>query len=233
MKNSSGIPCNETHYTPKAERNRIGYEFVTRDGNTPSSCTVAIGDTDPLTGEKLTDLEFMHLYYRQVDREINAMRKGARLAYSGEQKAWRKREAQTWSEDFRKKYGYSPSPDDIRFHLEELEKNPYNVYYDGLENAEGESLTDYMPCFGRMDPDPFGTDLPDEVYALREYAGTLAGRRRAVYEAMLTKAAGGKARSTNAELAKEWGVSQTQIRKDQEQIIKGIRRAIENSLRNE
>ena len=49
MKN--GIPCNETRFTNGKDRNRIVYQFVADDGVTPSTCTIRIGDKDPLTGE--------------------------------------------------------------------------------------------------------------------------------------------------------------------------------------
>ncbi len=68
MKN--GIPCNDWYRTVKARKNRINFQFVTDDGNTPSSCTVRIGDTDPKTGEQITDLTFFHEYYRLVDHQL-------------------------------------------------------------------------------------------------------------------------------------------------------------------
>lgn len=223
MKTTHGIPCNETRFTPKADRDRITYQFVSGDGITPASCTVKLGDTDPLTGEKLTDLEFFHAYYRQVDKEIHNNLGCLRPDYTEEQKAWRKEEARRYIADFRKKYGYAPSRDDILWHLEQEEKNRYCQYYDSLVNEDGDSLTDCIPDFGRRDEDPFGADLPDEIYALRELVETLQGRKKDVYEAMLQNLAGGGIRITNVELARRWGVYENCIRQDQAQIRKMIR----------
>lgn len=223
MKTTNGIPCNETRFTPKAGRDRITYQFVSDDGITPASCTIRLGDTDPLTGEKLTDLEFFHAYYRQVDKEIHSTLDCLRPDYTEEQKAWRKEEARRYAADFRKKYGYAPSRDDIFWHLEQKEKQRYCLYYDGLVNEDGDSLTDCIPCFGRRDEDPFGADLPDDIYALRELAATLRGRKKDVYEAMLHNLSGSGRRITNVELARRWGVYENCIRQDQAQIRKMIR----------
>ena len=39
------------------------------DGNTPSSCTIRIGDIDPMTGEPITELTFNEIY-RLIDHQI-------------------------------------------------------------------------------------------------------------------------------------------------------------------
>ncbi len=103
MKN--GIPANETLFTPGAKRNRITYRFVTDDGQTLSRCTVRLGDTDPLTGEEITDVEFFREYYRTVDREIHRTIRGMRPEYTEEQKAWRRQEAKAYATAFEKDYG--------------------------------------------------------------------------------------------------------------------------------
>lgn len=66
----NGIPCNEYHYTPKAKRDRISFRFVTDNGNTPAGCDVRIGDIDPMTGERITNLTLFREYYRIVDNQI-------------------------------------------------------------------------------------------------------------------------------------------------------------------
>ena len=67
---TTAIPCNDYLHTPKAKKNRIIYRFVTDDGNTPSCCTVRLGDTDPATGEAITDIGFFREYYRLVDHQV-------------------------------------------------------------------------------------------------------------------------------------------------------------------
>ena len=216
-----GIPANETRFTFKSERNRITYQFVTDDGCTPSGCTIHLGDTDPLTGEKLADPELFLTYYRQVDSEIHRTMKCLHPAYTDEQKAWRRKESQRYKAAFEEEYGYSPSRDDIIYHLQQLEEQRYCLYYDGLTNADGESMTDCMPDFGRRDEYP--SDLLDDVLALRELAETLTGRKRDVYDAMLHNLGGGSPRITNVSIAKRWGVTENCIRQDQEQIKRKIR----------
>ena len=76
MKN--GIPCNDWYYTVKNRKNRITFRFVTEDGNTPSSCTVRVGDTDPLTGEPVSDPELFREYYRLVDHQLYVNNKETR-----------------------------------------------------------------------------------------------------------------------------------------------------------
>ena len=79
----------------------------------------------------------------------------------------------------------------------------------------------------RYDTDPFGADLPDDICALREIADSLTGRLRAVYEAMLQRAADGAGRMTLTDVQHEWNVSYTQIMKDTKKIEKMIRERIQ------
>ena len=71
-----------------------------------------------------------------------------------------------------------------------------------------------------------GDDLPghkkSDVEILREFAATLTGRMRAVYEMMLEKHSGGAGAKLSKDLAAEWGVSQATIVKDQKRIEKMI-----------
>ncbi len=223
MKSNHGIPANETHYTPKAERDHLTFQFVTDDGNTASSFTVKIGDIDPVTGEKITNLDFFHTYYRHIDSEIYTNLKNMRPEYTDDQKAWRREEARRYAARFREEHGYAPTRDNILWHLEQKEKQRYNLYYDSLTGEDGDSLTDCMPDFGRRDENPFDTDLPEDVFKLKELAGTLTDRQQDVLEAMLTNIAGGKTKITNTALANRWGVCEKMIRKEQAAIIKKIR----------
>lgn len=68
MKN--GIPCNEYRHIVKAKKNRIVFRFVSEDGRVASSCTVGIGDTDPLTGSVVSDPSVFLEYYRLADHQV-------------------------------------------------------------------------------------------------------------------------------------------------------------------
>ena len=120
--NQKGIPCNEITFTPKAKRDRVIYQFVSDDGNTPSRCTVQIGDIDPISGEAITDLEFFYEYHRQADKEIHRTLANLRPEYTKEQQARRKAEADTYQAEFEEEHGYAPSRDDVRYHLQALEQ---------------------------------------------------------------------------------------------------------------
>ena len=230
MKN--GIPCNETRFTNGKDRNRIVYHFVSDDGVTPSTCTVRIGDIDPMTGEPVTDMDFfLREYYRLDDHQIHKNIDAVRIPCTGGQKAWREKEKQRYIREFEQKHGYRPSKDDILYHLEQIEPERYNQNLGNITNEEGEPADEYGSEFITHDPDPFGADLPDDIYALREIAASLTGRLRAVYEAMLQRAADGAGRRTLTDVRDEWGVSYTQIMKDTKKIEKMIREGVRHKRR--
>ena len=230
MKTTKGIPCNETHFTNGKDRDRISFRFVTDDGITPSSCTVRIGDTDPITGEVITDMDFFRAYHRQADREIHRNIHAMRPPYTKKQKAWRDEQKKAFIREFEEKYGYSPSPDDILYHLEQIEKERYHLRIDDLEAEDDDSGKEKKDFLAAPSEDPFGTDLPDDIYALREIEASLSPRLKAVYQAMLQLAGGGAGRTTYTELARIWGVSYPQIIKDSRKIEKMIREKLKGTL---
>lgn len=122
--------------------------------------------------------------------------------------------------------GYYPSVDDILYHLEQLESERYNLNLGNITSEEGEPIDEFGDEFVQHDDDPFGADLPDDIYELRQLAESLTGRLRAVYEAMLQRMADGSDRMTLADVQHEWGVSYNQIMKDVRKIKKLIRERI-------
>ena len=70
MKTNRIIPCNEYWHTVKSRKDRIEFRFVNTDRNTPSECTVRLGDTDPMTGEVITDIGFFREYHKLADHQI-------------------------------------------------------------------------------------------------------------------------------------------------------------------
>ena len=226
MKNSKGIPCNETHFTYSDNRKQISFRFVSDDGVTPSSYTIRIGDTDPMTGEPITEMEFFQEYHRHADNEVYRNLKAIRPPYTQKQKEWREAEKLAFIRGFEQEYGYTPSADDIRYHMEEIEPERFHLYLDEILQQKGGSIDEYGKEFEIQAEDPFSTDLPDDLYALRELADSLTGRLRAVYDAMLQRAAGGADRMTLTDVQHEWGVSYNQIMKDTKKIEKMIREKI-------
>ena len=224
------IPCNETHFTNGRDRNHITFRFVTDDGNTPSTCTIRIGDTDPITGEAITDMDFFREYHRQADREIHKNIDAIRKPYTKEQKAWREAKKQTYIHDFEGTYGYSPSNDDIRYYLEQIEEERYHMRIDDLKAGDSESNLEKKSFLAITSEDPFGTDLPEAIYILHEIEASLSPRLKDVYQAMLQRAGGGSGRITYTDLARIWKVSYSQIIKDSRKIEKMIKEKVRNCI---
>lgn len=218
-----GIRCNETRFTNGEDRDRIRYEFLSDDGNTPSSCTVRLGDVDPVTGEKVMDVTFFREYYRLVDHQVHKNLQAERLEYTPLQKARRETEKAAYIKAFAEYWGYAPSKDDVLYHLEQLEEERWNQSVDSFVSHDtGESTLDWHPEFSVLAE--MDVEIPLQLQALREVAASLTGRKAEVYEAMIQRAAGGKERIRFSEIAKKWGVAPKQITKDQERIMEMVRR---------
>ncbi len=101
-----GIRCNETRFTNGEDRDRIKFEFLSDDGVTPSSCTVRLGDIDPVSGQAVTNVTFFREYYRVVDHQVHKNLQAERPDYRPQHKAWRDRERLAFIEAFTKRWGY-------------------------------------------------------------------------------------------------------------------------------
>ena len=221
-----GIRCNETRFTNGEDRDRIRFEFLSDDGLTPSSCTVRLGDVDPVSGEVITNVTFFREYYRLVDHQVHKNLQAERPDYTPQHKAWREREKAAFTEAFTKRWGYAPSKDDVLYHLEQLEEERWNQSLSTFVSQEtGESTLDWHTEFSVLSE--MDKDLPLQLQALREVAASLTGRRAEVYEAMIQRAGGGKERILFSDIARKWGVAPKQITKDQERIMELVRRRAE------
>ena len=227
MKSTFGVPCNQTRYTNGTKRNRIVYHFLSNDGITPSACTIRIDSKDPRTGKPIADMDFfLREYYREEDKQVHKNIKAIRRPFTEREKAWLRNAAKAYILEFEQENGYRPSVDSVRYHQEQISEENYHLYLDQIKNQNGETADEFAEEFMQTDEDPFGTDLPDDIYALREIAGSLTGRLRAVYEAMLQHVAGGADRTTFKEVANEWHVSYNQVMKDSKKIEKMIREKV-------
>ena len=229
MKTTNGIPCNDYIHTPKARHDRITYRFVTDDGTTPSSCTIRLGDIDPLTGKPITDVSFFTEYYRLVDHQVYKNLKASRVDLTPEEKRRFNEEKTEFIKSFEEKYGYRPHRDDIRNALEDRWPKTYHLSIQEMINDDGDSKADQRMDLSEPATDPFGEDTPADIAALRAVAASLTGRMADIYEALLVKYAGGKEKITMTALAKKWHVSVTQICNDRDKIILMIREAIESA----
>ena len=174
------IPCNDYYHIPKAKHDRIVYRFVTDDETTPSTCTIRLGDTDPMTGETIADVCLFTEYYRLMDHQIYVQGKETKDRLS----------------------------------------------LDGLTFDDGDDQKEQRTELSIPAEDPFDENVPEEVLRLRELADTLTGRLADVYEALLVRYAGGKARISMQDIADKWGIHLSQVYKDRAKIIQMIRKAI-------
>ena len=221
------IRCNETRYTNGADRDRIRYEFLSDDNTTPSSCTIRLGDIDPLTGEKITNLTFFKEYYSLDDHQVMKNLQASRPGYKTvEQKNRRDRMKSDYIAAFIADHGYAPSRSDVLWHLEQSEKERWNLSLDSLidEENSGDDL-DRHAAFSS--PAISDEEESIQMQALREVAVSLTGRKAEVLEAMIQQASGGKVKLRFADIAKKWGVALPQISKEKERIAEMIRKKAE------
>ena len=209
MKTTNGIPCNDYLHTPKAQHDRIVFRFVSDDANTPSSCTVRLGDTDPMTGKAITDIGFFTEYHRLAHHQVYTNLKASRVDLTPEEKHRFREEKAAFAAAFEKKYGYKPTRSDLRDALSVHWPKAYHLSIQELVNDDGDSKADQREDLSMPAADPFNTDVPMDIACLREVAASLTGRLADVYEALLVKYAGGKEKISFTSLAEKWGVSHT------------------------
>ena len=230
-----GIRCNEIRYTNGKDRNRICFEFVSDDGVTPSSCTIGLGDIDPMTGERITCVTILQEYYKVVDHEVRTNQQASQsgsLDLTPAQKARRDQLKKDYIDGFITEHGYAPSKDDVRCWLKQKQAERWHLSLDSfVDEEDGSDDLERHAAFSV----PAFADREEtiEEQALREVAESLTGRKAEVYEAMVQRAAGGQVRLRFGEIAKKWGVAPKQITMDQERIIKMVRKRAEELRREE
>lgn len=227
----TGIPCNELELHNINTTRSISYHFVTDDGNTPSACTVRLGDTDPFTGKEITDIDFFREYYREANKEAYQSMKGIRPAMSGTEKEELRQERKKIAEDFRYRHGYEPNTDTVRYLQEERRGSRYHISIEAFADEEECFAGSVSALADTAAEKALAGNESDEIAALREVASSLTGRLKDVYEMMLVRYAGGKVRITGKELAQKWHVSDMQISRDQKKIMEMIREKVTEYLR--
>ena len=220
-----GIRCNETRNDSREGRDRIRYQFLSDDGVTPSSCTVQLGDIDTVTGEAVTDVTIFREYYRLKDHQVRKNLKAERPEYTEDEISRRKEAREAVADEFRRRWGYAPSRDDLLYLMEEQEQERWNLSVSILVNEDGKEYASRHAEFS--EPAAAEEEESAEMQALREVAASLTGRKAEVYQAMIQRAAGGQERIRFSEIAKKWGVAPKQITKDQERIMEMVRRRAE------
>ena len=224
-----GIRCNEIMHRSGEGRDRIRFVFLTDDGNTPSSATVQLGDIDTVTGEAVTDVTIFREYYRLKDQQARKNLKVERPAYTKEEAARRKQARKEFAEEFRRRWGYEPSRDDLMYLMEEQKR--WNLSLSALVNEDGEDRVYRhrgFSVFAVMEEEE-----SIEMQALREVGESLTGRLAVVYEAMIQQKAGGKVRLKKKDIADQWDVKPPRITKDQKTIMAMVRKRAEEIRQEE
>ena len=133
------IRCIETRFSDRKKRDRIRFTFVSGDDIDPpvypdkpgeepiwSSCTIRVGDLDPLSGRPVTR-EMIDAYYQYEDSQIRTNLRYERLELTKKEQAARREEKEAYRVEFREKHGYFPSKDDVLLHMEEVEPERWNI----------------------------------------------------------------------------------------------------------
>ncbi len=225
-----GIRCNETRNDSREGRNRIRFEFLSDDGVTPASCTVQLGDIDTVTGEPVTNLTYFTEYHRLKDAQVRKNLKAERPEPTEEEIAQRKARKQACIDAFRNRWGYAPSKDDVRYLMEEQERERWNMSVSVLVNEDGKDHTSRHKELS--EPAAVEEEESVEMQALREVAASLTGRLAEVYAVMFSKANGEKGGPKFGDLADKWDVSPKRINDYQEKIKAKVRKRAEE-LRKE
>ena len=211
--------CNETKYYSKKEWESITYNYVTEDDNTPSSCTIRLGDVDPMTGEKIADMTIFAGYYEQVNREVRSNLDQIRIEKNKKEREETKKMEAILADQFERDHGCRPNKDQLKLELEKVEGKPYILRStDTMINEEGESALESWLSYSEPFRDPFEDDLPTEFQALRSVASSLTGRLQDVYRAMISRYDPDVQTVRFVTLAKKWNVSPAQITKDIKKI---------------
>ncbi len=226
MKTVTGIPCNDYLRIPKTQYDRIVFRFVNDDTNTPASCTLRLGDTDPMTGEAITNVDFFTEYNRMVNRQVYKNLKAVKTDLTPEERNRFREEKAAFAEAFEKEYGYEPARSDLRDALASRWPKTYHLSIQEMTNEDGDDKSYLHPELSTPAPDPFGENEPDEITCLREVAASLTGRLADVYEALLVQYAGGQETIPFTSLAEKWGVPIRRIYRDRDRIFRMIRETI-------
>ena len=227
MKNfGKGIPCNETRHTLKSKRNRIHYHFVTNNGRTPTTCTIGIGDTDPKTGEPITDMTFFKEYYKMQDHDIYSYWKERRIKLTPAEKKRREEKKNEFITDFENRYGYRPSETDLCWMTDDFMPEHYSAsiewYRDQEDKPEANRIQELsIPC-----EDPFGDDETIDIFQLKEFASGLTGLQADLYEWLLVKYAGGKVKLSMKDIADRWKICLAQAYKEKDELVRMIKDAV-------
>ena len=111
----------KNYYCTELRKNRnpdtIQWEYVGGSDGVPTKARISIGDTDPLTGEPITDITWFREYNRmantQVEQNLRFLRPETETHEAARSK--RKLEKEQIRKEFMEEYGYEPGKDVVAY----------------------------------------------------------------------------------------------------------------------
>ncbi len=220
----TGIPCFDyTEIGPKGQ-DKITFQFVTGERNIPASAKVTLGDTDPMTGEKVTDVTFFREYHLQRNREIYYNKKAVACQLTGKEKEERQAIRTQIEEEIREKYGYAPDRGTLKWLVNERMPKQYRLEIDSFRDDEGASLTERMPEFADKEAEKDFQAIENEGHTLDDFEETLSPIQRDVFNLLRMQSEGINVRGMGKQLAEKWHVDKSDISKTKQQIGKLLKR---------
>ena len=227
---SNDYPCIETKILPREKRNQIKFVFVAGDDNKcskyagaeegnriPSSYVVRAGDTDPLSGEVITQ-KMIAAYYKEADRQIRRNLRFERPEFTEKEQGERRRVMKEFMRSSREEHGRLPSKSVVKQFMDEKEGNRWNTPLSALVEKEGEDCTDREERLSLPPAEMHVGELSVEMQAIADVVASLDERETDVWKVMFMKIVGGKAKPRLKEVADKWDLTPGAITKIRKKI---------------
>lgn len=221
---NKGIPCFEYNEIGPKGQMKIDFRFVSGDGETASSCTVALGDPDPMTGERITDVTFFREYHLLRNREIYYNKKAVAAPWTSREKETRNALRERIASDFEAEHGYAPDKGTLDWLLGEQMPKRYCLQMDSLVNEEGESCVESMMAFSDPSAENAYREVEEEGHTLDDFERTLTPIQQDVFRMLRMKSEGICVHGMGLKLAEKWGVHKSDISKTKLAIGKKLRK---------
>lgn len=226
MKNK-GFPCFEYSEIGPKGQNRIDFRFVTGDEEIASHVRVSLGDTDPLTGEKIIDVTIFQEYRRMHNQEVYGNKKAVVPPLSAREKEARCELRNRIAAKFRQEFGYMPDKGTLKWLLSEQAPREYRLEIDSFVTEEGDSWADCVAAFA----DPSAEEAFREAEnngenLLESFAETLDERELEMFRLLQMKADGCDMHGMICHLAAKWGMEQYKVSRMKARIGRKFREFI-------
>ena len=206
-----GISCFDYSEIGPKGQNRINFHFVTDSGEVESSCSVSLGDIDPMTGERITDLTFFREYHLLRNRQIYYNKKAVSAPLSGKEKEIRQALRQKIASDFVREYGYMPDNSTLNWLLHEKYPRQYRLELDSFYNDEGEFWGDCVAEFADPAAEKTFREVEEEGHTLDDFEQTLSPFLQDIFRMLRQESEGINVRGMGKQLAEKWGVDKSYI----------------------